>query len=62
MMRIDRQLPPPPGYRLYFIDLPLCRLHVLETGHGPLLIMVPATLSELEDWNRWPSSWGSGSA
>jgi pimeloyl-ACP methyl ester carboxylesterase len=32
------------------MDLPLSRLHVLETGRGEPLIMVPATISELENW------------
>lgn len=40
----------PPTYKTYFIDLPLARLHVLEAGHGAPLIMVPATISELENW------------
>lgn len=40
----------PPTHRTYFIDLPLSRLHVLETGQGTPLIMVPATISELENW------------
>ncbi len=39
-----------PSYRTYFVDLPLSRLHVLETGEGEPLIMVPATISEWEDW------------
>ena len=40
----------PSAYKTYFIDLPLSRLHVMETGHGTPLIMVPATISELENW------------
>jgi len=40
----------PPFHKTYFIDLPLARLHVLETGRGLPLIMVPATISELENW------------
>jgi pimeloyl-ACP methyl ester carboxylesterase len=40
----------PPTYKTYFIDLPLARLHVLEAGKGRPLIMVPATISELENW------------
>ncbi len=40
----------PSSYKTYFIDLPLARLHVLETGRGAPLIMVPATISELENW------------
>ena len=40
----------PPSYKTYFIDLPLARLHVLETGRGTPLIMVPATISELQNW------------
>ena len=37
-------------YKTYFIELPLSRLHVLETGKGEPLIIVPATISELENW------------
>ncbi|MBE7536506.1 MAG: alpha/beta hydrolase [Anaerolineales bacterium] len=40
----------PPAHKTYFVDLPLSRLHVLETGEGAPLIMVPATISEWEDW------------
>lgn len=40
----------PPAYRTYFMDLPLSRLHILEAGQGEPLIMVPATISELENW------------
>ncbi len=40
----------PPSHKTYFIDLPLTRLHVLETGTGEPLIMVPATISELDNW------------
>ena len=36
--------------KTHFVDLPLARLHVLETGEGEPLIMVPATISELENW------------
>lgn len=37
-------------YVTHFIDLPLCRLHVLRTGDGPPLVMLPATISELENY------------
>jgi len=40
----------PPNYTTCFIDLPLARLHILEAGEGEPLIMVPATISELENW------------
>lgn len=40
----------PPAYKTFFMDLPLTRLHILETGQGDPLIMVPATISELENW------------
>lgn len=40
----------PAPYKTYFIDLPLSRLHVLEAGEGEPLILVPATISELENW------------
>ncbi len=42
--------PEPPTYQTYFVDLPLSRLNILETGEGEPLIMVPATISEWEDW------------
>jgi pimeloyl-ACP methyl ester carboxylesterase len=42
----------PPAYKTYYIDLPLARLHVLEAGQGEPLILVPATISELEDWRN----------
>ena len=40
----------PASYKTHFIDLPLARLHVMEVGKGEPLIMVPATISELENW------------
>lgn len=40
----------PPSHKTYFVDLPLARLHILEAGSGEPLIMVPATISELENW------------
>ena len=40
----------PPSCRTGFMNLPLSRLHVLEAGEGEPLIMVPATISELENW------------
>ena len=40
----------PVSYKTRFIDLPLSRLHVMEAGEGEPLIMVPATISELENW------------
>jgi len=40
----------PPTYKTYFMDLPLSRLHVMEAGTGEPLIIVPATISELENW------------
>jgi len=40
----------PSPYKTYFINLPLTRLHVLEAGKGEPLIIVPATISELENW------------
>jgi pimeloyl-ACP methyl ester carboxylesterase len=39
-----------PSYQTYFVDLSLSRLNILETGEGEPLIMVPATISEWEDW------------
>lgn len=40
----------PSTCKKYFINLPLSRLHVMETGAGEPLIIVPATISELENW------------
>lgn len=40
----------PPATRNYFIDLPMSRLHVMEAGEGEPLIIVPATISELNEW------------
>lgn len=40
----------PSPCKTYHIDLPMSRLHVLEAGEGEPLIMVPATISELQDW------------
>jgi len=42
----------PASYKTYFVNLPLSRLHVLESGRGEPLIIVPATISELEDWRQ----------
>ncbi|MBV6397282.1 MAG: 2-succinyl-6-hydroxy-2,4-cyclohexadiene-1-carboxylate synthase [Anaerolineales bacterium] len=41
---------PLPSTKTYLVELPLCSLHVMESGVGPPLIMVPATISELENW------------
>ena len=41
---------PPPPCSTFFIDLPLSRLHLMEAGSGEPLIIVPATISELENW------------
>jgi pimeloyl-ACP methyl ester carboxylesterase len=46
--------------QLRFYDLPLCRLHVLEAGSGPPLVIVPATISECKDWiplTRFMAHW-----
>lgn len=40
----------PPSCNVRLLDLPLSRLNVLETGQGEPLIIVPATISELENW------------
>ena len=40
----------PSTCKTYFVELPLSRLHVLETGEGEPLIIVPATISELDNW------------
>ena len=37
-------------YITRFVDLPLSRLHIMEAGEGEPLIIVPATISELENW------------
>jgi pimeloyl-ACP methyl ester carboxylesterase len=46
--------------KMLFHDLPLARLHVLEVGSGPVLIIVPATISECKDWiplTRFMAHW-----
>ena len=40
----------PPDTHSYYIDLPISRLHVMEAGAGEPLIIVPATISELNEW------------
>jgi pimeloyl-ACP methyl ester carboxylesterase len=40
----------PPSSKTYFVDLPLSRLHIMEVGSGEPLIIVPATISELNEW------------
>ena len=40
----------PPEITYHFMDLPLTRLHYLTCGDGPPLIMVPATVSEIKNW------------
>jgi len=41
----------PSPYKTSFIDLPLSRLHIMEAGEGEPLIIVPATISQLENWS-----------
>jgi len=41
---------PAPETKTYFINLPMSRLHVMEAGSGEPLILVPATISELNEW------------
>jgi pimeloyl-ACP methyl ester carboxylesterase len=41
-------VPPPTSY--HFIDLPKTRLHYMQCGEGEPLVMVPATISRLENW------------
>ena len=40
----------PPTCTTRFVHLPLTSLHILEAGEGEPLIMVPATISELNEW------------
>ena len=50
----------PPNCKTYFIDLPMSSLHVMETGEGEPLIIVPATISELNEWRslaQFMSQW-----
>ena len=39
-----------PSHSSGFLELPLCRLHVARAGSGPPLVMLPATVSLLENW------------
>jgi pimeloyl-ACP methyl ester carboxylesterase len=49
MVMADTNLSPF-SYKTYHLELPLSRLHILEAGSGEPLIVVPATISELENW------------
>jgi pimeloyl-ACP methyl ester carboxylesterase len=40
----------PPEATYHFIDLPLTQLHYVKCGEGPPLIIVPATISEIDNW------------
>jgi pimeloyl-ACP methyl ester carboxylesterase len=40
-----------PTHSTFFIDLPLCRLNVMRAGRGQAMIMLPATISRLENWH-----------
>ena len=40
-----------PATRTYLVPLPLCALRVMEAGDGPPMVIVPATISELENWD-----------
>jgi len=43
---------PRPTHSTFFIDLPLCRLNVMRAGQGEAMIMLPATISRLENWHE----------
>jgi hypothetical protein len=50
----------PSNCKTYFIDLPMSSLHVMEVGEGEPLIIVPATISELNEWRslaQFMSQW-----
>ena len=40
----------PPSAAFGDIDLPSTRLHYVKTGHGPPLVIVPATVSLIRQW------------
>lgn len=40
----------PPAASYHFMDLPKTRLHYMQCGAGEPLVMVPATISKLENW------------
>jgi pimeloyl-ACP methyl ester carboxylesterase len=40
-----------PTHSTFFVDLPLCRLNVMRAGQGEAMIMLPATISRLENWH-----------
>ena len=43
-------IPAAPRITDHFIDLPQTKLHYVKCGDGPPLIMVPATISRIENW------------
>jgi pimeloyl-ACP methyl ester carboxylesterase len=49
-MNLTTPILAPPPCTTSYVDLPLARLHIMEAGHGAPLIIVPATISELENW------------
>lgn len=40
----------PPQTTYHFVELPKTNLHYMKCGDGPPLIMVPATISKIENW------------
>jgi pimeloyl-ACP methyl ester carboxylesterase len=40
-----------PTHSTFLVDLPLCRLNVMRAGQGEAMIMLPATISRLENWH-----------
>src|SRR3990172_8107874 len=40
----------PPQVSDHFVQLPQTNLHYIKCGDGPPLIMVPATISKIENW------------
>lgn len=42
--------PDPPTSSIHFLKLPKTTLHYVKCGEGPPLVMVPATISKIENW------------
>lgn len=46
----DIQVREEPEVSYHHVELPKTRLHYMKSGDGPPLVMVPATISRLENW------------
>lgn len=48
--QLNHSFPEKPNVTSHYIELPTTKLHYLKCGSGPPLIILPATVSTLENW------------